>query len=403
MQESDKILLRSAWEAFTAFSPGSVADVRVFFAPGRVNLIGEHTDYNGGYVFPAALSLGTWVFVRPRDDGSLRFASTAFSAQVRVTVHDLQFAVEDDYANYPKGVMWALAQAGVKLTGADCLFAGNMPNSAGLSSSASVEMATAVAMDALAGSHLPRVELVKLGQKAENQFVGVNSGIMDQFASGMGKAEHALLLDCATLDYRLVPIHMPQHHLVMANTNKKRGLADSKYNERWNECQQALALLQVVRPTLQHLAEIDPAEWDFVQEAVTDPVLLRRVHHVVFEHARTKAAADRLGAGDLVAFGELMNASHASLRDDYEVTGPELDALAEAAWDVEGCIGSRMTGAGFGGCTVSLVRNDALEVFQSQVAARYEKSTGLRPTFYISAIGDGAREVTQEVQVIWRS
>jgi galactokinase len=384
------------WQRFLAFSPGDVSQVRVFFAPGRVNLIGEHTDYNGGYVLPAALTVGTWAFVRLREDGVYRFASTAFPQVVTVQKGDLNYKLEDDYANYPKGVVWAMEKAGVSIPGADILYHGNLPNGAGLSSSASIEVVTAFAINELSGAGLSVERLTLLSQEAENQFVGVNCGIMDQFSVGMGRADHALLLQCATLHYRLVPVQAPGYKLVITNTNKRRGLSDSKYNERRQECEAALAQMQRANPSLTCLADVSVEDWERLSAVIDDERLRKRAHHVVFENARTQRAATLLEQGNLRAFGELMNESHRSLRDDYEVTGPELDALVEAAWTVEGCIGSRMTGAGFGGCTVSFVEAPQLPVFEQVVAERYIEQTGWAPSFYVSDIGDGVREVTSD-------
>ena len=397
-------LLREAARRFLAFSPGPEREVRVFFAPGRVNVIGEHIDYNGGRVFPAALSLGNWLFARPRAGRSARFASTVFPGEFTVDLDRLLFDPADGFANYPKGVMWALHPLGARAAGGDFLFAGNLPGGAGLSSSASVELAAAVAVNALCGAELPMLELVKACQRAENQFVGVNSGIMDQFASGMGRAEHAVLLDTATLAYEYVPLVLGEHRLVVANTNAPRGLADSRYNERRGECERALAALRRARPGLAHLAELAPSEFAAAAAACAwdDPALVRRARHVVEENARVSRAVAALRAGRLAELGGLLNASHRSLRDDYEVTGPHLDALAEAAWAVPGCLGSRMTGAGFGGCTVSLVRADGTDAFAARVQAAYRRATGLAASFYVSEIGDGAREVTEEAADTWR-
>ena len=395
--------MQTAWQRLKEFSPGDIENVQTFFAPGRVNLIGEHTDYNGGFVFPAALTLGTVIMVRPRLDGIVRFASTSFEKVVELSVDDITFQEEHDFANYGKGVLWALQKMGVRIFGADFLYAGNLPSGAGLSSSASIEVGTAVAVQAIAKSQLPQIELVKLSQQAENQFVGVNCGIMDQFAVGMGKANHALLLDCERLEYELVPFVAPGYQLVITNTNKRRELADSKYNERRSECERAVAELVRVRPHLQYLAQLSPDDWPLVKDVITDPVIVKRARHVIFEHARTKQSAKLLALGNLVEFGRLMNESHVSLRDDYEVTGLELDALAEAAWSVPGCLGSRMTGAGFGGCTVSLVAVDAVADFERIVAKEYKEKTGLSASFYVSSLGDGARNITEEVTTqLWR-
>jgi len=382
---------------------GSGRDTRWFFAPGRVNLIGEHTDYNGGYVFPAALTYGTYALVRAREDHTYRFASVNYPGRVvEVPVGDLVYREEDDWANYPKGVLQQLiayegSEGNVeKLTGADVLYYGDIPNGAGLSSSASIEMVTAYALSQIAGIAIPVIEQVKLSQRAENVFVGVNCGIMDQFAVGMGKANHAVRLNCADLSYEYAPLRLEGHKLVITNTNKRRGLADSKYNERRSECEAGLEILRGVIPDLRDLGALSLQQWEQLQHHVSDPVIRARVQHVVSEDDRVLRAVDSLAKDDLVTFGQLMVASHVSLRDLYEVTGEELDALVEAALTVPGCIGSRMTGAGFGGCTVSLVRDEVVERFQQEVAQKYEEATGLVPTFYVCEVGDGVKEMTEE-------
>lgn len=379
------------------FTSGDTASLRVFFAPGRVNLIGEHTDYNGGYVLPAALELGTWLFVRPRKDGVFRFATT-FAANVVTTTSPAEpFRSDDGFANYPKGVIWAMDRIGVGISGADFFFHGNLPSGSGLSSSASVEVVTAAAVNVLSSGALLTEQLAILSQQAENEYVGVNSGIMDQFAVAMGKRNCALSLHCATLDYSLVPFEAPALRLLIANTNTPHALVDSKYNERRQECEEALRILQGVRPDLTSLADVTPAIWPTLASSLPSDLLRRRARHVVFENARALAAVELMRRGEFEKFGQSMVESHISLRDDYEVTGTALDALAEAAWSVRGCLGSRMTGAGFGGCTVSLVQADSVEAFQSQVSSAYEARIGRRPSFYITKIGDGVREVTQEV------
>ncbi|BCU82204.1 galactokinase [Polycladomyces abyssicola] len=381
---------------------GDGGEVRVFFAPGRVNLIGEHTDYTGGYVFPAALTFGTWVMVRPRRDGWFRFASRQMEREVHCRVDEIRYRSEDGWANYPKGIIRQFLEQGVQMDGADMLFHGNIPMGSGLSSSASIEMATAVACQALAGTDWPMVELVKMAQRAENRFIGVQCGIMDQFASGMGRKDHAILLHCDTLRYRYAPLELGDYRLVITHTNKPRELADSKYNERRAECEEGF---RQIRPWLENatcLGEVDVDTWQRVRERVSDPTIRKRLTHVVEENARVHASVEALEQGDLIAFGRLMMQSHESLRDLYEVTGKELDALFDAARQVDGCIGTRMTGAGFGGCTVSLVHLDALGTFQEEVGKQYERQTGLTPTFYTAEIGDGAHEVSEEVFTSWR-
>jgi galactokinase len=376
---------------------GERSDVRIFFAPGRVNLIGEHVDYNGGPVFPAALTLGTWLLIRIREDDRLRFASTQFELKVECRLTDLVYKKEDDWANYPKGVIRELQLLQIPLTGADCLYHGNIPNGAGLSSSASIELVTALAFARLLSDEaVDTVELVKLSQRAENRFVGVNCGIMDQFAVGMGKQDHAILLQCDTLEYEHVPLQLNGYRLVITHTNKRRGLADSKYNERRAECEAGFAILKTVLPDITCLADVTPAQLREHQHRLDDPVIRKRVKHVVEEVDRVKQAVHALKSGDLAQFGRLMCASHDSLRDLYDVTGPELDALYEAAKRIPGCIGTRMTGAGFGGCTVSLVQEEQIDIFQERVAQQYREQTGLTPSFYIVGIGDGVKELTME-------
>lgn len=377
---------------------GDDAGVRLFFAPGRVNLIGEHTDYNGGYVFPAALTFGTYALARPRTDGLYRLRSIQFPAAPDVSVAEVAYSEADDWANYPKGVLaellqWENGKLAPGLQGADVLYYGDVPNGAGLSSSASIELATAIALTSLAGADVPMLELVKLSQRAENRFVGVNCGIMDQFASGMGKKDHAMMLKCDTLDYRYVPFRIDGCKLVITNTNKRRGLADSKYNERRQQCEDGVKWLRTRFPQLESLGELTLVQWESAKDAIADEVLAKRAEHVVTENDRVLEAQMSMARGDLARFGQLMNASHESLRDLYEVTGPELDALYEEARAVEGCIGTRMTGAGFGGCNVSIVRDEAVEAFKRLVAERYTARTGLTPAFYVCEIGDGAREL----------
>ena len=366
---------------------------RVFFAPGRVNLIGEHTDYNGGHVFPAALTFGTLVAVRARKDGRFRLASRQFANRVEVGVGDVVYRKEDGWANFPKGVLHQFLACGVHLSGCDMLFDGDVPLGAGLSSSASIELAAATAIAAVSGLSWPMIRLVQLAQQAENQFVGVKCGIMDPFASGMGKADHAILLHCDTLDYRHVPLRLGDYRLAIVHTNKSRGLAGSKYNERRQECEAGLRELQRALPGVKSLGEVRPEEWERVQGRVSSERLRRRIRHVVTENDRVLRSAEALESGDLPAFGRLMRESHLSLQRDYEVTGPELDALFDEAIRVEGCIGARMTGAGFGGCTVNLVHRDALEEFRRRVEEGYRRRTGLTPRFYCPGIGDGAREI----------
>ncbi|WP_078432059.1 galactokinase [Metabacillus halosaccharovorans] len=370
--------------------------IRTFFAPGRVNLIGEHTDYNGGHVFPCALTFGTYALVAPRNDQSIRLYSVNFPnvGIIELSTQDqLEFQKEHDWANYPKGVIKEFTDRGNQLkTGFDVLYYGNIPNGAGLSSSASIELVTAVALQSILETTFSSVDLVKMSQHAENEFIGVSCGIMDQFAIGMGKEDHAILLNCQTLDYQYSPIVLEDASLVIANTNKRRTLADSKYNERRSECERALSQLQK-ELSIQSLGDLSPEQFEQHRHLIENDVDQKRAKHAVYENARTILAVEKLQQGDIESFGQLMCDSHTSLRDDYEVTGFELDTLVEAALSQAGVIGSRMTGAGFGGCTVSIVKNDKIEEFIQEVGKRYNEKTGLTADFYVANVGDGAKEI----------
>lgn len=361
----------------------------IFFSPGRVNLIGEHTDYNGGYVFPCALSYGTYLIARKTKDDAVKFASTNFDFSTNIPISQLNHKVGDEWVNYPLGVIDQFAKKGHKVTGMELLFSGNIPNGAGLSSSASIELVTSVAINHLFACGLQPIEMVKLSQKAENEFVGMNCGIMDQFAVGMGEKDHAIYLNCDTLNYDLVPLDLKNYRLVITNTNKKRKLTDSKYNERRGECEKAVEYLNKVKP-IRNLGVLTLKDFLSIADAIPDETVRRRATHVVSEDQRATDAVVALKKGDLVKFGQLMNESHDSLRSDYEVTGVELDTLVDESRKVEGVIGSRMTGAGFGGCTVSLVREDKVDEFCQTVAREYEKKTGLKPDFYLPQVGNGA-------------
>jgi galactokinase len=383
---------------FLALFPGKTEQIRVFFAPGRVNLIGEHTDYNGGCVFPAALPYGVWAFVRPREDKLIRLQSLNFDNQVDCDIDEIVYKQEDDWANYPKGVIQQLKKQGFELSGADIMYYGDIPNGAGLSSSAAIELVTAFLMKEMNQLSLKMLDLVRLSQAAENQFVGVNCGIMDQFAVGMGKENHALFLNCQTLEYDHVPVFSSEYQIVITNTNKRRGLADSKYNERRQECEQGLAIIQKSLPNIQCLGDLKPQEWEKVKSTIKNETIRRRVQHVIEENERVHRAKDVLKSNQMDKFGQLMRESHESLRDLYEVTGQELDAIFEIASKVEGCIGSRMTGAGFGGCNVSFVKKEAVNDFKRIVGQEYTERIGLTPSFYVCQIGSGTREVSEEVE-----
>lgn len=360
-----------------------------FFSPGRVNLIGEHTDYNGGHVFPCAIHRGTYALVKKRDDKKFRMYSENFEnlGIIEFLLDNLVNEKKHKWVNYPKGVVKMFIEAGYKIdSGFDVLFYGNIPNGSGLSSSASIEIVTSIILKDLYNLDIDMVEMVKLSQKAENQFIGVNSGIMDQFAVGMGKKDNAILLDCNTLKYSYAPVILKDEVLVIGNTNKKRGLADSKYNERRAECEEALKDLQK-ELDIQSLGELS------IEEFNKNEINRKRAKHAVYENQRTIKAQKELMEGNLKEFGRLMNESHVSLRDDYEVTGIELDTMVEIAWNQEGVIGSRMTGAGFGGCTISIVKKDAVDKFIENVGKEYKEKVGLDADFYVVNISDGAKKL----------
>lgn len=370
---------------------GDTDGVKVFFAPGRVNLIGEHTDYNGGHVFPCALTIGTYAAARVRNDRKLRFYSMNFEqlGVIESSLDGLKPEKEADWTNYPKGVMWAFGERGFEIPqGMDILLNGNIPNGSGLSSSASVEVLTGAILRDFFGFQVSNQDLALIGQFSENKFNGVNCGIMDQFAIAMGKKEHAIFLDTADLSYAYVPVKLQKAKIVIACSNKKRGLGDSKYNERRSECETALAELQKV-VDIKSLGELSEEQFEEYKSAIKDETRVRRAKHAVYENQRTLKAVKALEANDIAQFGQLMNASHVSLRDDYEVTGIELDTLVEEAWKVDGVIGSRMTGAGFGGCTVSIVEDDAIDTFKKQVGDAYLAKIGYAADFYVVEIGDG--------------
>ncbi len=372
------------------------AQTHAYFSPGRVNLIGEHTDYNGGHVFPCAISLGTYALVAPRTDGISRLYSMNVPEQ-GVVQFPMHGAVKSDaygWANYPIGVVRVMEDAGHRAAhGFDIVLYGTLPNGAGLSSSASIEVLMAVILNDELNLGIDMVELVKFSQKAENEFVGMNCGIMDQFAVGMGKKDCAILLDCNTLSYRYSKLALDGCSIVITNTNKTHSLVTSAYNERRAQCESALKALQKVKP-IKALGELTNAEFDAIASAIPDPVERRRARHAVYENNRTLEAVKALEANDVKRFGELMNASHVSLRDDYEVTGPELDTLAELAWQQDGVLGSRMTGGGFAGCTVSIVRDAAIPAFEKNVGDAYTAKIGYAPSFYVANIADGARRLS---------
>ena len=381
--------LKSAYEA--AYQKPATD---IFFSPGRVNLIGEHTDYNGGFVFPCALSFGTYLLLAPNTEKKIHFRSLNVEAVYSLELTQLTEPLPDKaWANYPLGVIAQFIKRGVSITqGYDILFWGNVPAGAGLSSSAAMEVVTAFAFNELLDTGYDRTELAKIGQAAEHEFAGVMCGIMDQFASAQGKKDHAIYLNCDTLEFDLVPVKLEGIKVVVSNTHSPHHLDSGAYNDRVRQCQLAVQQISAVRP-IKNLAELSQADFNQVEHAITDEVAHRRARHVVGEVQRTKDAVEALQQGNIELFGKLMTQSHISLRDDYEVTGLQLDSLAEAAWKVEGVLGSRMTGGGFGGCTVSLVRDEAIPTFIEQVGAEYTEKTGLKADFYIAEIGDGAHRI----------
>lgn len=366
---------------------------QMFFSPGRVNLIGEHTDYNGGMVFPCAITCGTYAVIRQREDDRLRLYSNNFKESGIVEVDLQALHNTKDWTTYVKGVFYCLIQAGHTIShGFDILIEGNIPQGAGLSSSASLEMLMAIICKEVYALPLCILDIVKLAQQAENEFVGMHCGIMDQFIIGMGKKDCAIALDSATLQYTYVPVHLEKLCLIIMNTNKKRGLTDSKYNERRAECEHALSQLKTIID-ITALCELEKEEFKQYQHVISNAQERKRVKHVVWENARVKQAIEALKADDIQQFGELMNASHVSLRDDYEVTGVALDTLVESAWRQYGVVGARMTGAGFGGCAIAIVHEHAAATFMEQVKREYTQCMGYAPSFTMPSIGDHARQI----------
>ena len=374
---------------------GDSEGVKVFFAPGRVNLIGEHTDYNGGLVFPCALTIGTYMAVKKRDDRKLRFYSMNFDhlGVIESSIEGLKPEKEADWTNYPKGVMWAFEKRGMKMDcGLDIVLNGNIPNGSGLSSSASLEVVTGFMLRELFGFDVTNVELAQIGQYSENNFNGMNCGIMDQFASAMGKKDNAIFLDTADLSYEYAPINLAGAKIVVTNSKVKHSLVNSEYNTRRSECETALAELQAVTD-IKGLGDLTEEEFEAHKSAIKDETRVKRAKHAVYENRRTIRAVEALKNNDLETFGKLMNASHVSLRDDYAVSCSEIDVLVDAAWKVEGVIGSRITGGGFGGCTVSIVKDEAIEAFKEQVGKAYQEQVGKTPEFYVVEIGNGPCEL----------
>ncbi len=377
-------------------------ETRLFFAPGRINLIGEHTDYNGGHVFPATITYGTYALAAKREDRQVNLYSMNFEEKgvISFSLDELEFDQAHDWANYPKGMIRYLQSDDRKMdTGFDVVYYGNIPNGAGLSSSASIEIVTGVMLESLFGWELDRIEMVKIGQKVENEFMGVNSGIMDQFAIGMGKKGAGILLDCNTLEFDYAQLELEEEQVIIMNTNKRRELSESKYNERRESCDHAVEQLQK-ELSIQTLGELTEEEFEAYKHLIECDTVRKRAKHAVYENRRTLQALEALKEGYLEQFGELMNASHVSLREDYEVTGKELDTLVEAAWQQEGVIGARMTGAGFGGCAIAIVKADYVDDFLQQVGELYEEKIGYEATFYVADIGDGARELQKDEVIV---
>ena len=370
---------------------GEVQDVSVYFAPGRVNLIGEHTDYNGGHVFPCALTIGTYAAVRKRADRNLIFYSMNFEEMgvIESSLDDLVPSKDANWTDYPKGVMWAFEERGMTMDcGLDIVLYGDIPSGSGLSSSASLEVLTGYMLKDLYGFDVTNIELAQIGQYAENNFNSMNCGIMDQFASAMGKKDHAIFLDTADLSYEYAPLKLNGAKIVVTNSNVKHSLVNSEYNVRRRECEIALEELRTVID-INGLGDLTEEQFEEHKSVIQDEVRVKRAKHAVYENRRAIRAVEALKNNDVKLFGELMNASHVSLRDDYEVSCEEIDVLVEAAWKVEGVIGSRITGGGFGGCTVSIVRDDAVDTFKEKVGAIYKLRTGMTADFYVVEIGDG--------------
>jgi len=368
----------------------------IFFCPGRVNLIGEHIDYNGGKVMPCAISLGTYLAVSKNKDKLLRFHSLNFPETAELHLQESYSKTGNTWFNYPLGVINEILQEENSLSGLDMLFYGNLPIGAGLSSSASIEVLMGFALSQLFGLKITNKDIALMGKKVENKFIGVNSGIMDQFAVAMGKKNNAILLDCDTLEYEYIPFEIDNYILAIINSNKQRTLADSKYNERFAECGKALKALKKDLDVT-HLCDIDLKTFEDHRHLINDPVLDKRALHVISEYFRVGEARAALKVNDLISFGKEMYASHQSLKDWYEVSGKELDTIVEFCKTYEECIGARMTGAGFGGCAIALVKKDKFEDFSSKINAYYEEKIGYKPDVFASEIGDGVGELKKEL------
>ncbi len=393
------MIISEVKKMFLEIYGGDENGLRVFVSPGRVNLIGEHTDYNGGFVFPAALKVRTAIVLRTNGENKVRMAATDLPDRVEVDLSRIDDYKSLKWGDYQAGVISEMMKDGYDIVGCDMLFDDTIPHGGGLSSSAAIEVSTALTFATLHNEKngiekpVDMIEMAKIGQRAENNYVGVNCGIMDQFASAMGKEDHAIFLQCQTLDFKHIPVKLDGMKLILSNTKKKHSLGASKYNERRTECDKGYELLHSVMPDKKCLGEISVDEFEKHKDVIKDEVILKRIKHVITEDDRVLKSINALEKGDIVKFGEYMNASHDSLRYDYEVTGDELDAMVEEARKIDGVLGSRMTGAGFGGCTVSIVKDESVDKFIEQVGKNYEARTCLKPEFYVTEIGDGGREI----------
>ncbi len=394
--EEKEILRQLKTSFFQLYGEG---EVRIFFAPGRVNLIGEHTDYNGGHVFPCALTIGTYAAVRLREDRRVRFSSMNLQAGeiTEVSLEEAFEAKTGDWTNYPKGVFWAFEEAGHKIeSGMDLLYYGNIPAGSGLSSSASLEVLTGLVLKEMLGlKEVSQQDLAVLGQKAECDFVGMKCGIMDQFASAMGKKDAAIFLETNKMEFDYLPLALEQAKIVITNSLVKHELASSEYNVRRQECEQAVRFLNK-ELKIQTLGQLTCEQFEEKKHLIPDEIIQKRAKHAVYENQRTIQAVEALKKKDIEAFGRLMNASHISLRDDYAVSCPEIDVLTELAWKISGVQGSRITGGGFGGCTVSIVKDEAIDTFQKEISKAYEEKYGKVPEFYIVSAGEGAHEIVND-------
>ncbi len=391
--------LQQIKDKFIEIYGGTEEDLRVFASPGRVNLIGEHTDYNGGFVFPAALTMKTTIVARKRTDKIVNMAATDLPDRVSINTEDINAYKDLWWGNYQAGIIAEMQKGGYEIVGCDMLYDDTTPHGGGLSSSAAIEVATALTFAVFSNeaknidTPVDMVEMAKISQMAEHNYVGVNCGIMDQFASAMGKENKIIFLNCKDLSYDLVPIKMDGYKIVVTNTNKKRSLADSKYNERRSQCEAGLEILKTAMPDKTCLGDITVEEFEQHKDLIKDEIIKNRVQHVVYEDDRVLKSVEALKNNDILTFGQYMIQSHNSLRDLYEVTGVELDTLVEEALKVDGVIGSRMTGAGFGGCTVSIIREDAIDNYINSCKKAYTEKIGYEPSFYITEIGNGGQEI----------